>query len=122
MSLPEGKQRTVWKFIFAILLIMAASGCAEQKVWHRPGADNSDLSSAQRDCRERVLAEMRSDSFYRRERASEDFRSGQVSGTGTDLSARARMHEAQSMNRRDDLFLDCMRSKGYSRVTRPPAS
>lgn len=110
------------KFLLATILFATLIGCAGPKVWHRPGSDADELSATQRECRQRVMSEMRSDSFFRRERANEQFRDDQVRRAGTELSARARMQEAGSMKHRDNLFLDCMHSKGYSRVSKPPAS
>ena len=89
---------------------------------HKPGASRDDLSAAQRDCRERVLAEMRSDSFYRRERAAEQYAGAGSSRIGEESSARQRMQEFGSMKRRDSLFLECMRSKGFSRASLPGSS
>lgn len=105
-----------------ILLVTGLTACAGPKVWHKPGSDSADLSAAQRDCRERVLSEMRSDSYFRRERATEQFRRNDAREVGEASSARQRMQEFDSMKRRDSLFLECMQAKGYSRAERSPAS
>lgn len=94
-------------------------GCADQKVWHKPGSTPEKLRAAQRDCRDQVLTEMRSDDFYRRERVPNQ---ASTVGRDDDSLVQRRFLEFDTMKRRDELFLDCMHAKGFSRVSRSPRS
>ena len=119
-ALASKSDLAVWKYSLIVLAVAGLTGCAGPKVWHKPGASRDDLTVAQRECRDRVQEEMRSDSYFRRERAAEQYTGADNRPVGSSSGARERLQEARTMNKRDELFLDCMRAKGFSHVSRQP--